>query len=251
MAGKEEYKNHDKMGQLKMRRREDGFYVTGPDKEVFNDSYVRIPNTYLGSPVVGIAKGAFEKFKYVEKAFIEEGVKIIEEYAFCSCENLTEIFLPSSLTEIGESAFALCHNLRHIVLPDKVETIRGDAFEFCINLRCVVLSRSLKDIAPGAFHAAGGTFVPTIKRHEKGRAYLAPDISKMTDKENYGIKFWIPKSNFSNYIGSLPNYSVLYYEGSQDDAETEWSNYKGKRPALLNIYRCNVSKEEMLTICVS
>ena len=228
-----------------MRRREDGFYVTGPDKEVFNDSYVRIPNTYLGSPVVGIAKGAFEKFQYVEKAFIEEGVKIIEEYAFC-CENLTEIFLPSSLTEIGEGAFAMCHNLRRIILPDKVETIAGDAFEFCVKLRYVVLPHALKSITPGAFHAAGGAFVPTVKRYENGQIFLKPDEAKLADKENYGIMFWIPKSNFSNYIGSLPNYSVLYYEGSENDAETEWSNYKGKRPASLNFYRYNVSKEEML-----
>ena len=237
------------MGQLKMRRREDGFYVIGPDEEVFNDSYVRIPDSYLGSPVVGVAKSAFEKFKYIEKVFIAEGVKTIEEFAFFGCENLTEIFLPNSLTEIGGGAFAMCHNLRHIVLPDKVETIGGDAFEFCVNLRCVVLPRSLKDIAPGAFHAAGSSFVPTIKRYENGQIYIDPDISKIIDKENYGIKFWIPKSNFSNYIGALPKYSVLYYEGSENDAEKEWANYKGKSPSSLNFYRYNVSKEEMIAIC--
>ena len=236
------------MGQLIMRRREDGFYVIGPDVEVFNDSYVRIPNSYLGSPVVGIAKSAFEKFKYVEKVFIEEGVKTIEDFAFCGCENLTEIFLPNSLTEIGGGAFAMCHNLRHIVLPDKVETIRGDAFEFCVNLRCVVLPRALKSITPGAFHTVGSSFIPTIKRYKNGQIYIEPDIPKMTDKENYGMKFWIPKSVFSNYIGALPRYSVLYYEGSEDDAEKEWAKYKGKRPTSLSFYRYNIGKEEMFTI---
>lgn len=234
-----------------MRRREDGFYVIGPDEEVFNDSYVRISNSYLGSPVVGIAKSAFEKFKYVEKVFIEEGVKTIEDFAFCRCENLTEMFLPNSLTEIGEGAFAMCHNLRHIVLPDKVETIAGDAFEFCLNLRYIVLPRVIRHIEPGAFHSAGGAFIPTVKKYENGQIFLKPDEAKLADKENYGIKFWIPKSCFSNYIGSLPKYSVLYYEGSENDAEKEWENYKGKRPASLNFYRYNVGKEEMLTICNS
>ena len=103
------------MGQLKMRREKDGFWVVGADKEVFSDSYVVIPSTYMGSPVIGISDNAFVGFEYIEKFIIEEGVQKIGRGAFYRCFNLDEVFLPESIKEIGRGAFDFCYNLRYEV----------------------------------------------------------------------------------------------------------------------------------------
>ena len=81
----------------------------------------------------------------VDNFNIHENCKIIYDYAFSGCSNLTSISLPSSLTSIGDDAFQFCSSLNEITIPEGVTSI-GDAFERCTSLTEITLPSSLTSI---------------------------------------------------------------------------------------------------------
>ncbi len=82
---------------------------------------------------------------------IPEGVENIEEYAFCSCTNLTSIFIPKSMNQINKGAFAFCKSLISINIPDSVTCIEDSAFYSCEKLTDIILPNSIIDIEEYAF----------------------------------------------------------------------------------------------------
>lgn len=81
-----------------------------------------------------VLRDALARKKEITSVVLEEGVKVIDECAFASCINLTEIELPSTLERIYERAFYNCKSLTRIYIPKGVVGIRENAFSGCDSL---------------------------------------------------------------------------------------------------------------------
>ena len=82
---------------------------------------------------------------------IPSSVTSIGDYAFSSCDSLSEIGIPSSVTNIGDSAFSICDSLSEIVIPSSVTSIGDWAFVGCSSLSEIVIPFSVTSIGEGAF----------------------------------------------------------------------------------------------------
>lgn len=77
---------------------------------------------------------------------IPEGTIVIEENAFCNCDELVNLVIPNTVTKIGEFAFDRCTNLISVVIPSSVTEIGDCAFYGCTGLKTVVIEANLKKI---------------------------------------------------------------------------------------------------------
>eukprot|EP00985_Skeletonema_marinoi_P023371 scaffold15546_cov66-Skeletonema_marinoi.AAC.1 len=77
------------------------------------------------------------------------GVKVIEEFAFCGCEALTDVEC-SELEICGSGAFQHCTSLRSINLPS-IKIVKGYAFDNCKALTDVKFGDKLESIKGLAF----------------------------------------------------------------------------------------------------
>ncbi len=100
-----------------------------------------------------------DKYKYKDKdtavaipALIKNlPVTEIGDWAFSSCENLTEIYIPDSVTRIGEHCFSFCRKLIKVNIPDGVKEIEEDTFLGCDSLTEICIPDSVTYIAYLAF----------------------------------------------------------------------------------------------------
>ena len=83
---------------------------------------------------------------------IPSSVTSIGDYAFSSCDSLSEIGIPSSVTSIGDSAFSSCDSLSEIVIPSSITSIGDWAFSFCSSLSEIVIPSSVTSIGDCAFY---------------------------------------------------------------------------------------------------
>lgn len=65
---------------------------------------------------------------------LSDNVKVLSEYAFSGCSNLTDIELSNNLTDIGTNCFADCYSLSKLTLPASLTKIGNSAFVGCYNL---------------------------------------------------------------------------------------------------------------------
>ncbi len=80
------------------------------------------------------AKNIVEIPQYVKKEGREYRVTKINDRAFHSYTNLTEITIPEGVTEIGTSVFYSCNALKSITLPTSLTKIGNATFSYCTNL---------------------------------------------------------------------------------------------------------------------
>ncbi len=66
------------------------------------------------------------------------GVTRIGDWAFSSCDGLTDITLPDSVTTLGNGVFAGCSGLTRVALPNSVTETGTQTFESCQNLTQVI-----------------------------------------------------------------------------------------------------------------
>ena len=86
----------------------------------------------------------------------ESNVTSIGKYAFCYCENLTNITIPESVTSIGNDAFYCCYHLTSITIPKSVTRIGETAFADCYSLQTLSFSESQSDkLTLGSFAFLG------------------------------------------------------------------------------------------------
>ena len=64
---------------------------------------------------------------YITKIVIEEGIEIIESYAFSGCKSLEYVYLPNSIDELQNSVFDYCDNIRQFYGPAKYVSSDGKA----------------------------------------------------------------------------------------------------------------------------
>lgn len=87
----------------------------------------------------------------IKSVIIENGVTSIGNYAFRSCDALTNITIPNSVTNIGHNAFWGCKRLTNITIPDSVTNIGGYAFDKCKRLTSITIPNSVTTIGNLAF----------------------------------------------------------------------------------------------------
>ena len=70
---------------------------------------------------------------------ITNSVTSIEESAFDTCINLTNVTIPNSVTNIGSAAFYFCTSLTNVTIPDSVTYIGIVAFNGCASLSAITV----------------------------------------------------------------------------------------------------------------
>ena len=82
---------------------------------------------------------------------IPNTVKIISDYAFQSCVELTSITIPDSVTSIGGNAFSDCTSLKDIVIPNSVNSINNEVFSGCTYLENITIPETVNFVGERAF----------------------------------------------------------------------------------------------------
>ena len=77
-------------------------------------------------------------------------ITAIGDYAFFSCQALTEIVIPNSVTSIGKGGFSSCYNLINVVLPNQLTSIESQVFSDC-GFSSITIPNTVKTIASYGF----------------------------------------------------------------------------------------------------
>jgi hypothetical protein len=99
--------------------------------------YSLITSVSIPSTVTQIGKYAFAKSTVLEKVYMKDSLKAIEECAFQGCTNLKSIDFPETLLSIDKDAFGGCNSLDSICLPASLKKLGRQAFGYCHNLKKV------------------------------------------------------------------------------------------------------------------
>ena len=132
------------------------FYTNGLFEK---DTYLEIPDTYKGKPVLQIRGDVFANVRSLEKVVIPDSVVEIRGGAFKNCISLEEVTLSKNITEIKGNTFENNYSLKSIIIPDGVVRIGGSAFRNDYSLVSVTIPKSVTEIGSSAFRNTGLTSV--------------------------------------------------------------------------------------------
>ena len=109
----------------------------------------------IPASVKTIRKSAFKSNHNLKKITFENRsiLETIENDAFSSCIELSEITLPSTVRTLGEDSFSYCYALKSIALPEGVKTIPAFTFYDCTSLTEISLPSTLESIKARAFRS--------------------------------------------------------------------------------------------------
>jgi len=82
---------------------------------------------------------------------IPNGVQIIRDRAFYTCNLLTSITIPDTVTFIGNSSFEACMGLASVIIPDSVTYLGSTVFQNCRSLTSVVIGDNVPAILARTF----------------------------------------------------------------------------------------------------
>ena len=114
-----------------------------------NNRMIIFQNTYNGSPVVEIKRGAFSESN-VEEVIFTEGIRRISERAFCGCTSLKQAIFSTSIKELADHAFEACGNLTTAALPPFLEQVGAYAMSGA-GIKTVVFPKTVFWLGEGAF----------------------------------------------------------------------------------------------------
>jgi len=119
--------------------------------EYFTGTFLTIPETLAGYPVISIGDSAFSCCSSLTSITILSSVTTIGDKAFSYCSALTSVTIPSSVTSIGYSAFRDCPSLTSVTIPESVTSIGVFAFSGCTALTSVAIPFNITTIGDWAF----------------------------------------------------------------------------------------------------
>jgi len=202
---------------------------------------------------------------------INEGIKVVPEYAFYGCGKIKSVSLPDSLHGIWEMAFCGCSSLKEITIPEGViyigvSAFRGagiekitfpdgpmdidiNAFAFCENLTEIELPLCLKYISSGLFWGCENLKKVTIPASVENISLAFIGCESLTDiyypctKEDWDAidisdDYYI--SNAQIHYGeyrSIARAEISFPELDVTDEGIYWTTYDGqsKQPAVVSL----------------
>ncbi len=120
--------------------------------------------TFTGTKVIPQKVRWYDEYSYTmedmpgrnaRKVILRDTITEIEEFAFCSHNNLEELVMSPNVRAIGKGAFEGCTKLARVQLPESIETLGDYAFRRCRALEAINLPESLKSIGKGCFDVEG------------------------------------------------------------------------------------------------
>lgn len=141
----------------------------------------------ISNGVTSIGHCAFYGFySSLTSVTIPDSVTRIEDYAFCDCQNLTNVTIPKCVMSIGYRSFLGC-GLTSITTPDSVMYIGDGAFDRCGSLKSIRVlnsdcqiydSESAFPSAATIYGFAGSTAEAYATKHN--RTFVALDPTSLT-----------------------------------------------------------------------
>lgn len=114
---------------------------------------VTIPGT-----IEAISEFAFFHCINMDRAIMNEGTKMICQYAFSGCPNLHDIVIPNSVLQIENNAFYFCQNLTTVTLGENLKLMGANAFDNSPNITKVICRAA----EPPTLFNPGNTFHVSI-----------------------------------------------------------------------------------------
>ena len=181
-----------------------GFFLLGCDDFVFelnkdktgyilkeykgSSESVIIPDTYKDLPITEIGAQAFDAKKTIKgNLIIPKNIKIIGEYAFSECINLTGITFHDNIKEIRKGAFFRCYKLTgHLNIPKGLTKIDNSVFS-STDYNSLTIPKNIKVIGANAFGGsrfAGHIIIPDNVVEIKAGAFANIAAKKITISKN-------------------------------------------------------------------
>jgi hypothetical protein len=98
-----------------------------------------------------IADGAFESCQKITSIILPSSVKYIGKRAFYNCDKIPTVDIPEGVCEIGDEAFYGCENMTSMYLPISVLRIGDSAFKYCFKIKQMELGKNVESIGNEAF----------------------------------------------------------------------------------------------------
>lgn len=136
------------------------FYTNGLFEK---DTYLKIPDTYKGKPVLQIRGDVFKNVSSLEEVIIPDSIIEIRGGAFKNCIGLEKVTLSKNITEIKGNTFENNYSLKSIIIPDGVVRIGGSAFRNDYSLVSAIIPESVTEIGSSAFRNTALTNVCITK----------------------------------------------------------------------------------------
>ena len=133
-------------------------------KYLGNEEEVIIPSEIDGAAVTVIGNGLFSNNNSIVSVIIPNTVTEIQGgniggAAFCYMKKLQKVTIPESIKVIGQYTFSGCFNLTEVLMQEGVEEIGCSAFEGCYSLKEITIPKSVKKLGSGCFCKTGVTSI--------------------------------------------------------------------------------------------
>ena len=180
------------------------------DSRVWSIENLVIPKEIDGKAVKKISFVRYRSqdfcWKSLKTVTIPEGIKIIGEYAFSGCVNLTKVTMPNTLGEIRDGAFAGCSKLSKISIPNSVYWIFSGAFSNCTGLTNVIIPNSVTRIGDGVFR--GCSNITSMKVDENNTVYDSRDnCNAIIEKDTNSLISACNTTTIPSTVTNIGNYA--------------------------------------------
>ena len=109
------------------------------------DAEYEIPNEIEGDVFL-----KFNKEAQKETVVVPSWIRVIDRFAFSSCEDIRHVILPDTVQEIRSGAFHYS-GIKDIVVPDSVTMMENEVFEECRALTSAVIGKGITRLEERTF----------------------------------------------------------------------------------------------------